>query len=301
MKKILPPALLLLASIIWGFAFPMQKIIEAVPPMAVIAIRSLIASVVLFPMVFLFDRLQKNERRFVSRSGFDFTSYELIGGGLIGLIYGIASAVQQMGLTEGTDGGKGAFISALYVAIVPLVGLFLGRKIRPVVWCAIGLSVVGFYLLCVKGDFSMAPSDLLILLCALLFAFHILFVDHFAPRCDSLRVALIQFVSSSIVMTVLSLLFEGPVDISVVLSCILPLAYLGVASSGVAYTLQIIGQKGTPPAISSILLSLESVFGAIGSALLLGEKMSLREGAGCAIVFLAVLLANARIQRKPRK
>ena len=205
-----------------------------------------------------------------------------------------------MGLTQGTDGGKGAFISALYVVIVPVIGLFFGRRIRPVVWAAIGLSVVGFYLLCVKGDFTMTPSDLLILLCALLFAFHILFVDHYSPKCDSLRVALIQFASSTVVMTVLSLIFEGLPDFSVIASGILPLIYLGVASSGIAYTLQIIGQKGTPPAISSILLSLESVFGAIGSALLLGEKMPLREGIGCAIVFFAVLLANSRVQKTPK-
>ena len=301
MNKLFAPALLLLASIIWGFAFPMQKMIEAVPPMAVIAIRSLIAVVVLFPLIFLFDRLQKNNRHFVSKRGLDFTRYELLGGTLIGLVYGVASAVQQMGLTEGTDAGKGAFISALYVVIVPVIGLCFGRKIRPLVWVAIALSVIGFYLLCLKGDFSMTPSDLLILLCALLFAIHILLVDHYAPKCDGLRVALIQFVSSTIMMSALSLIFEGPVEFSVVLSCFLPLVYLGVASSGVAYTLQIIGQKGTSPAVSSILLSLESVFGAVGAALLLGERMTLREGVGCAIVFLAVLLANSPSQRKTKK
>ncbi len=298
MKKLLAPALLLLASIIWGFAFPAQKMVESVPPMAVIALRSVIATLFLFPMVFLFDRVQKNERHFVSRRGLDFTKYELIGGGLLGVIYGIASGVQQMGLTEGTDGGKGAFISALYVVIVPLIGLFLGRRVRPLVWGAIGLAVAGFYLLCIKGDFTMTSGDLLIFLCAFIFAFHILTVDHFSPKCDGVRMSLMQFFVSSIVMTVLSLIFEGPLDFSLVLPCILPLLYLGIGSSGVAYTLQIVGQKGTPPAVSPILLSLESVFGVVGSALLLGEKMQVREGVGCAVVFVAVLLAQLPERKK---
>ena len=298
MKKMLAPGLLLLASIIWGFAFPAQKMVESVPPMAVIALRSVIATLFLFPMVFVFDRVQKNERRFVSRCGLDFTKYELVGGGLLGVIYGIASGVQQMGLTEGTDGGKGAFISALYVVIVPLIGLFLGRRPRPLVWGSIGLAVVGFYLLCIKGDFTMTTGDLLILLCALIFAFHILTVDHFSPKCDGVRMSLVQFFVSAIVMTVLSLIFEGPLDFSLVTPCILPLLYLGIGSSGVAYTLQIIGQKDTPPAVSSILLSLESVFGVVGSVLLLGEKMTLREGIGSLVVFSAVVLAQLPQRRK---
>ncbi|MBR2611705.1 MAG: DMT family transporter [Clostridia bacterium] len=298
MKKLLAPGLLLLASIIWGFAFPAQKMVESVPPMAVIALRSVIATLFLFPMVFVFDRVQKNERRFVSRRGLDFTRHELVGGGLLGVIYGIASGVQQMGLTEGTDGGKGAFISALYVVIVPLIGLFLGRRPRPLVWGSIGLAVVGFYLLCIKGDFTMTTGDLLILLCALIFAFHILTVDHFSPRCDGVRMSLVQFFVSSIVMTILSLIFEGPLDFSLVAPCILPLLYLGIGSSGVAYTLQIIGQKDTPPAVASILLSLESVFGVVGSVLLLGERMTLREGIGSLVVFSAVVLAQLPQKQK---
>ena len=298
MKKILAPMLLLLASLIWGFAFPMQKMVDAVPPMAVIAIRSLIATLFLFPMVFAFDRLKKNERHFVSRRGLDITRQEWIGGSLIGLIYGIASAVQQMGLTGGTDGGKGAFISALYVVIVPMIGLCFGRRVRFVVWGGILLAVAGFYLLCIKGDFTMERSDLLILLCAFLFAFHILTVDHYSIRGDGVRISWIQFVVSTVVMSVLSLIFEGPVDWSAISSCILPLLYLGIASSGIAYTLQIVGQKGTQPAVSSMILSLESVFGAIGSALLLGEFMETRETIGCAVVFVAVLLAQFPEKKK---
>lgn len=298
MKKLFGPALLFMAAIIWGFAFPAQKLIVDIPPMAVIALRSVIATLFLFPMVMVFDRVQKNERHFVSRRGLDFTRNELVGGTIIGLIYGIASAVQQMGLTEGTDGGKGAFISALYVVIVPVIGLVIGRRVRLVVWGGIGLALVGFYLLCIKGDFSMSVGDLLILLCAFIFAFHILTIDHFSPRCDGVRMSLVQFFVSAIVMSILSLIFEGPLDFSVVLPGIFPLLYLGIGSSGVAYTLQIIGQGHTPPAVSSILLSLESVFGVISSVLLLGETMTVREGIGCALVFIAVLLAQVPERKK---
>ena len=298
MKKIFAPLLLLLASIIWGFAFPIQKIIEEIPPMLVIAVRSGIAAVFLFPMVFLFDRARKNGRQFVSRRGLDFTRNELIGGTVIGVIYGIASAVQQMGLTEGTDGGKGAFISALYVVIVPLIGLFLGRRVRPIVWGGVALSVVGFYLLCVQENFTMQLGDLLILLCAFLFAFHILCVDYYSVKGDGIRMSFVQFIVSTVMMSLLSLIFEGIPDFSVLLSCILPLLYLGIASSGVAYTLQIIGQRGTSPAVSSMLLSLEAVFGAIGSVLLLGENMKPKVAFGCVLVFLAVLLAQFPEKKK---
>lgn len=300
MKKLVGPGLLLLASIIWGFAFPAQKIVESVPPMAVIALRSVIATLFLFPMVFLFDHIQKNERHFVSRRGLDFTRYELIGGGVIGVIYGIASGVQQMGLSEGTDGGKGAFISALYVVIVPLIGLVLGRRVRPLVWGGIVMAVVGFYLLCIKGDFTMTKGDLLILLCAFIFAFHILAVDHFSPKCDGVRMSLVQFFVSAIVMTILSLIFEGPLDFSLVLPCLLPLLYLGIGSSGVAYTLQIVGQRITSPAVATLILSLESVFGVIGSMLVLGEKMTVREVIGSVIVFSAVVLAQLPEREKKK-
>ena len=300
MKKLVGPGLLLLASIIWGFAFPAQKIVESVPPMAVIALRSVIATLFLFPMAFLFDHIQKNERHFVSRRGLDFTRYELIGGGVIGVIYGIASGVQQMGLSEGTDGGKGAFISALYVVIVPLIGLVLGRRVRPLVWGGIVMAVVGFYLLCIKGDFTMTKGDLLILLCAFIFAFHILAVDHFSPKCDGVRMSLVQFFVSAIVMTILSLIFEGPLDFSLVLPCLLPLLYLGIGSSGVAYTLQIVGQRITSPAVATLILSLESVFGVIGSMLVLGEKMTVREVIGSVIVFSAVVLAQLPEREKKK-
>ena len=298
MKKIIAPCLLLSAAIIWGFAFPAQKMVEAIPPMSVIALRSMIATLFLIPMVFVFDRVQKNGRQFIGRRGLDLTRNELLGGVVLGVIYGIASAVQQMGLTEGTDGGKGAFISALYVVLVPLIGLFLGRRVRLVVWCGIGLSVVGFYLLCIKGDFTMTPGDLLVLLCALIFAFHILSIDYFSPRCDGVRMSLVQFFVSAILMTVLSLIFEEPPSAEALREGVLPMLYLGIGSSGVAYTLQILGQRDTSPAVSSILLSLESVFGVIGSVLLLGESMTPREGFGCAVVFVAVLLAQLPERKK---
>lgn len=293
MKKYISPLLLLIAAIIWGFAFPAQKMVEEIPPMAVIAIRSAIATVFLIPVVILFDRVRHTGRVFISKQRiFDFNRAELIGGCLLGIIYGVASGVQQMGLTEGTDGGRGAFISALYVVIVPLIGLLLGRRVRPVVWGGIALAVLGFYLLCIKGDFTVTLGDLLVLLCAFIFACHILTVDHFSPRCDGIRMSLVQFAVSTVLMSLLSLIFEGVVDASLVLSCIFPLLYLAIGSSGVAYTLQILGQRGTNPAFSSILLSLESVFGVIGSMLLLGESMTAREYIGCVIVFAAVLLAQ---------
>ena len=302
MKKYVSPLLLLGAAIIWGFAFPAQKMVESVAPMAVIAIRSAIATVFLFPMVIIFDRIRNTGRVFISKKKIlDFNRDELIGGVAIGVIYGIASGVQQMGLTEGTDGGRGAFISALYVVIVPVIGLFLGRRVRGVVWCAIALAVLGFYLLCIKGDFTVTVGDLLVLLCAVIFAGHILTIDHFSPKCDGVRMSLVQFATSTVVMTVLSLIFEGVIDLRGVWDCILPLLYLGIGSSGIAYTLQILGQRSTNHALASVLMSLESVFGALGGALMLGEVMTPREYLGCAVVFVAVLLAEVELPIKKKQ
>lgn len=286
---------MLFAAAIWGFAFSAQKSASELPAFTIGALRSLFAGIFLIGVIIVLDKLLGSERRLFSRKNrrfIDINRTELVGGCCCGLVLAGASALQQSGIGNGTDAGKAAFITALYVLIVPMIGLLL-RKRSPInVWISVAIAIVGFWLLCIKGDFTMASSDLLVLICALVFALHIVVIDHFSPRCDGVRMSCIQFFVATAVNAIFAVILEWPIDISAVGSNILPLLYLGVCSSGIAYTLQIVGQKHAHPAAAAVILSLESVFGVLGSSLFLGEKMLLREYIGCAIVFVAVVLSQ---------
>lgn len=237
-------------------------------------------------------KVQKASRsdRFKARP--DISKSEIIGGIIAGFFMTFATALQQNGIGDGTDAGKAGFITALYVVIVPIYALLFGKKSPVRVWISALIAIVGFYFLSVSDTFSIVPSDLLILLCALVFAGQIMAVDIFSERCECVRLSLVQFASGFVINLIFALIFESPIAFSGILSCILPLLYLGIFSSGIAYTLQVIGQKDLNPGVASILLSLESVFGAIGGALIYGETMSKRELIGAAAVFLAVVLSQ---------
>ena len=222
------------------------------------------------------------------------------GGFCCGTVLAIASNFQQAGLVAGTDGGKAGFITALYVVLVPVFGLFFRRKVSLPVWIAVALSVGALYLLCIKGSFSLAPGDLLVLVCAVCFAVHILLIDHFTARCDGVKLSCLQFLFAAIWSTILALIFDT-IDFHVLWECILPLLYVGVFSCGVGYTLQILAQKDSNPTVVTILLSLESVFAVIAGAIILHQQMSLREYIGCALMFIAVVLAQVQFPAKKAK
>lgn len=293
MKKRISYLLLFIATVIWGFAFVAQKAAVILPAFTVGALRSGFASIFLLALIPITDRLTKNGRRLINdRSLPDINRAELIGGGVLGVILSVATALQQTGL-ENTDAGKAAFITALYVVIVPILSALLGRRPGMTVIISVPISVLGFYLLCIKPGMGIESSDLLVLLCALVFACHITAVDRLSLGCDGVRMSLIQFATSFVINTAVALIFEGLPALGALTEALPSLLFLGIGSSGIAYTLQIIGQKDTDPAVASIILSLESVFGVVGGAMLLGEEMSSREYIGCGVVFLAVLIAQA--------
>ena len=211
----------------------------------------------------------------------------------------IASNFQQAGLVAGTDAGKAGFITALYVVLVPVFGLFFNRKVSLPVWIAVVCSVVALYLLCIKGDFSLAAGDLLILVCAVCFAVHILVIDHFTAYCDGVKLSCLQFLFAGIISAVCMFLFET-VDFAAIWSCILPLLYVGIFSCGVGYTLQILAQKDSNPTVVTILLSLESVFAVIAGAIVLHQQMTAREYIGCVVMFVAVILAQIQFPEKKK-
>lgn len=292
MKKYLSASLLFTSALLWGFAFVAQKAATALPTFTLLFSRNVIAVLTLIPVIILFDKLSKNGRKLFSKEKIvDISKKELIAGIICGIFLFSASALQQAGIAD-TDAGKASFITALYVVIVPFYALFFGKKSSINAWIGILISIIGFYMLSIKDGFKITAADLLILLCAFVFAMQIMAIDLLLPGCDGIRLSVVQFATVMVLSLVASLIFETPLTFSSITDVLPEILYLGIVSSGVAYTLQILGQKNTPPAVASILLSLESVFGALFSAIILSERMSAREYVGAGIVLFAVILSQ---------
>ena len=300
----------ILAALIWGTAFVAQDLCaDVIDTFSFNAARSYIAVVVLLVIIFIFDKLKKDKVELTPAEKKKARRDLLVGGFCCGTALAVASNFQQAGIAAGTEAGKAGFLTALYVVLVPLFGLFFRRKVSLPVWIAVALSVASLYLLCIKGDFSLAMGDLLVLVCAVCFAIHILVIDHFTATVDGLKLSCVQFFFAAVWATLAKLVctllgLGGIGDTSVATSifavpdwagiwaCILPILYVGVFSSGVAYTLQILAQKGSNPTVVTILLSLESVFAVIAGAIILQQQMTGREYLGCVLMLVAVILAQ---------
>ena len=293
--------LLVLTALIWGTAFTAQSAGgDTVGPYTFNCIRSLIGAVVLLPVIQFSDRLQLSKNRPVSSK--DWRTL-LVGGAACGAALAAGSNLQQMGLYLGSSAGKAGFLTACYMLLVPVLGLLFHKKCGWNVWVGIAAAVVGLYLLCIKGDFSIQFSDLLLLLCAVVFAIHILVIDYFAERVDGVRMSCIQFLVCGLISAVpmcfsdlRSCWADGGLGVWVSalagLDAWIPILYAGVLSCGVGYTLQIVGQQGVNPTIASLLLSLESVFSVLAGWAVLGEQLQGREVFGCVLIFGAVLFAQ---------
>lgn len=300
----------ILAALIWGTAFVAQDLCaDVIDTFSFNAARSYIAVVVLLVIIFIFDKLKKDKVELTPAEKKKARRDLLIGGFCCGTALAVASNFQQAGIAAGTEAGKAGFLTALYVVLVPLFGLFFRRKVSLPVWIAVALSVASLYLLCIKGDFSLAMGDLLVLVCAVCFAIHILVIDHFTAKVDGIKLSCVQFFFAAVWATLAKLVctllgLGGFGDTSVATSifavpdwagiwaCILPILYVGVFSSGVAYTLQILAQKDSNPTVVTILLSLESVFAVIAGAIILQQQMTGREYLGCVLMLVAVILAQ---------
>lgn len=282
---------LLLAALIWGSTFVAQSAgAELVETFTYQSTRSFIGGAVLLPVIFLRDKAAKKHPEYTPPTKKD-NRLLLIAGICCGLVLTVAACLQQYGIAF-TTVGKSGFITALYVVFVPIAGLLFGKKVRPVVWVSVLLAAVGLYLLCMTdSSFSLSLGDTYVLLCAFCFTAHIMVIDHFDRFCDPVKMSCIQFFTSGVVSGVLMFIFEKP-DINNIIAAWLPICYAGVLSSGVAYTLQVVCQKNTEPAVASLLMSLESVFAVLSGAVILGEIPTLREAAGCVIMFSAIVLAE---------
>ncbi len=288
-------AMLLLTAMIWGASFVAQSAgLAYIGPFTFSAIRMSLGALVLLPFI-----LAKRARRVPAARVYRRRDL-LLGGALCGAALFVASNLQQMGMTE-TGAGKAGFITALYVVLVPVCGLFAGRRQHWMLWLGVGLAAVGLYLLCVTGGgLAIGRGDLLVLAGALGFTAHIIIIDHFSPKVDGVAMSCLQFAVASGLALVAMLLFEQP-SWQAVRSAAFPLFYAGVFSCGMGYTLQIVGQKTTDPTVASLILCLESVFAVLFSWLLTGETLSPRELAGCALMFAAILLAQCSGTVRPKK
>lgn len=284
------------AALIWGTAFVGQSTLADVfPPLAINAMRGVIASFTLLLAIYLARRLAR--RRGLTPPAQD--KKHLFGGGIAaGVVLTVAANLQQAGLAY-TSAGKASFITALYIVLVPLCGLLTGRRCSRRVLFAVALAGVGLYLISVQGGFAVEKGDFLVFLCALCFTAHILVIDRFSKGTDGLCFSCVQFATSAVLSGLFSLWTER-VTLPAVspAAWLLPLLYIGIFSSGIAYTLQILAQKDGDPTVVSLLLSLESVFGALSGAILLHERMTPREVVGCLLMFLAVLLAQIPEKKK---
>ncbi|MDE6699575.1 MAG: DMT family transporter [Acetatifactor sp.] len=275
---------LLLAAVIWGVAFVAQSAgMEYVGGFTFNCIRSILGGVVLLP-VFLLHR-EKGQGSFGKRN-----KTLLTGGICCGVVLGIASNLQQQGIRY-TSVGKAGFITALYIVLVPFFGLFLHKKVGRLVWIGLLFAVSGLYFLCMDGQFTVGRGDLLMLLCAAVFAVHILVVDHFAPLVNGVALSCVQFFTCGVLSGIPMLLFEQ-VSMEALAGAAVPILYAGVMSCGVAYTLQIVGQKNMNPTVASMILSLESVVSVLAGQLILYQRLTDRELLGCGLMFVAVVLAQ---------
>lgn len=284
--------LLLLTATIWGVAFVAQSVgMDYVGAFTFNAVRNVIGGLVLIPTILLFDRKSKGVSP-DTKSGSQ-RKHTLIAGIWCGVCLFVASTLQQIGI-QYTTVGKAGFITAMYIVLVPLLGIFLHKKVGFRVWLAVAIAVVGLYVLCVKpGEFSVQMGDLLVLLCAVAFSVHIMVIDHFAPTCNGVKMSCIQFFTCAVLSSIGMFLFETP-EIDSILQAWIPILYAGALSSGVGYTLQIVGQKGMNPTVASLILSLESTISVIAGWLILGQELSARELIGCAMVMIAIVIVISR-------
>ncbi|MCI5535171.1 MAG: DMT family transporter [Lentihominibacter sp.] len=307
-KKMRGNLMLMLTAFIWGSSFVAQKSgMDLIGPLAFNGIRTLIGGIVLIPAIMFLKNWKVKKALQAGETAAEVSEEDrkkenrllIIGGICCGIALLVASNLQQIGIFY-TTAGKAGFITALYVVLVPICGLFIGKKVRPVIWLCVLASAVGLYLLCMpaEGGFGhINKGDLLIMLCALCFTGHILVIDYFSPKVDGVKLSCIQFFVAGILSIILmfpldpALGFDLP-SFSTLIDSWLPVLYAGVLSCGVAYTLQIVAQADTDPTVASMILCLESVFAVIAGMIILGESMSLREIAGCLIMFAAIVVSQ---------
>lgn len=287
-------AMLLLTALVWGSSFVAQSVgMESVEAFTFNGIRTLLGAVVLLPFILIRDQVaarSMSEEQLAARKALDHKTIK--NGVILGCVFFIASNFQQVSFYTSTA-GKIAFITAIYMFFVPIIGLFMKKKVSIITWISIVIGFVGLYFLCIgpEGLGSINPGDLTALACAFFYAIHILMVEKFAPDVDGIKLSCTQFVVSGVVSCLVMFVIETP-SLSAIKSATPAILYSGIMSCGVAYTFQIIGQKYTEATVASLLMCMESVFAVLAEALVLHHVLSTREAIGCVVMFVAIILSQ---------
>ena len=297
--------LLVLAAFLWGISFVSQSTGgSAIGSFSFNGIRSFIGTAVLIPVILFFDKKGLSDRRPVTKED---KKTLLKAGGLAGLALFSATTLQQIALTMGTPAGKAGFLTACYIVLVPILGIFLKKKCGWHIWICVVLAVIGLYFLCMTGGFALAGTDAMVIACAFLFATQILIVDHYVDRVDPIRMSALQFFVTGLLSLPFMIITETAPDPALWLSHFgngeawVALLYAGICSCGIAYTLQIVGQRDVNPTIASLLMSMESAFSVMAGFVLLGERLTGRQLAGCALIMAAVVLAQIPLDKLLKK
>ena len=305
--KIRDTIFLFLTAMIWGAAFVAQSVsMDYIGPFTFICLRSVIGGLFLIPVIIVLDGIRKksqNESADVVNSEnilhieteekqrLSWKNKQLIEGGIVcGIFLFFANCFQQTGI-QYTTVGKAGFITTFYIIIVPLIGLFFKKYCGILTWIGVVVALAGLYFLCITQKLTIQRGDALILCCSVLYAGQILAIDHYNPFVDGVKMSCIQFLTGGILGAVFMLLFENP-SIAMILSAAGPILYTGIMSTGVGYTLQILGQKGLNPTVAALIMSLESVFSALSGYLFLHQVLTTRELIGCVLMFIAIVLAQ---------
>lgn len=295
-KQLRGSILLFICAFIWGTAFVAQSEgLERVGVFCFSASRNFLAVLILIPFIFIMRKINKGKDFNFSNEANELLADKLllVGGLLCGVALFVASNLQQFGIKYVTFIGKSGFLTALYIILVPIFGLFLHKKVGKLVWIGLGFALIGLYLLCIKQgqSFYFEFADIMLILCAAVFAIQILLVDKYAPMVDTIALACMQFLVCGTLSLICSVLFEVN-SWEAIKSAALPIMYAGFLSSGVAYTLQMVGQKDMNPTVASLIMSLEAVVSIISGVILLHDKPSGREYFGCLLMFVGVILAQ---------
>lgn len=287
--------LLLLAAGIWGLAFVAQRVgMDYVGPFTFNGVRFALGSLSLVPLILFYKDSSPSQENVENEK-----KNVVIAGILVGLVLFIAASLQQIGLLY-TTAGKAAFITCLYIVLVPILGIFLKQYVSMSTWIGSAIAIVGLYLLCVRDSFFISYGEVLELVGAFFWTIHILLIDYYSRRVPVLKLACFQFVTCS-VLSLLTALFIETISIHTIYQAAVPILYGGVCSVGIAYTLQVVAQKNAQPSHAAIILSMETVFAAIGGWLILNEKLGLQESLGCVIMLIGMLLSQLQNLRKPKE
>ena len=299
---------LFLTAMIWGAAFVAQSVsMDYIGPFTFICLRSVIGGLFLIPVIIVLDGIRKkNQNESANVVSSENTLYnieteekqrlswknkQLIEGGIVcGIFLFFANCFQQTGI-QYTTVGKAGFITTFYIIIVPLIGLFFKKYCGILTWSGVVIALAGLYFLCITQKLTIQRGDALILCCSVLYAGQILAIDHYNPFVDGVKMSCIQFLTGGVLGAVFMFLFENP-SVAMILSAAGPILYTGIMSTGVGYTLQIVGQKGLNPTVAALILSLESVFSALSGYVFLHQVLTTRELIGCVLMFIAIVLAQ---------